>query len=207
MVWVGDAFDILWSILFTGLNTTYILAYHFGVYQISRDLWTLTLWLFLAKRNRRAIIMTAHTYIQKGNSHTIEPKWSILDCIRKPFMNPILGALHFEYSWHVRIITLRVSFSLNANGKEDRRRFGLALTKKWTFTKWKHRAHSSIIKQPSRNKMKPRKICMRLANKLEMVACHSCYIGSYSKVSQRWKKYRTCMNKMEMLTRNKANKT
>lgn len=79
--------------------------------------------------------------------------------------------------------------------------------KKWTFTKWKHRAHSSIIKQPSRNKMKPRKICMRLANKLEMVACHSRYIGSYSKVSQRWKKYRTCMNKMEILTRNKANKT
>lgn len=95
MVWVGDAFDILWSILFTGLNTTYILAYHFGVYQISRDLWTLTLWLFLAKRNHRAIIMTAHTYIQKGNSHTIEPKWSILDCIRKPFMNPILGAFSF----------------------------------------------------------------------------------------------------------------
>lgn len=147
----------------------------------------LDLMAFLAKRNRRAIIMTAHTYIQKRNSHTIEPKWSILDCIRKPFMNPILGALHFEYSWHVRIITLRVSFSLNANGKEDRRRFGLAHTKKWTFTKWKHRAHSSIIKQPSRNKMKPRKICMRLANKLEMVACHSRYIGSYSKVSQRWK--------------------
>lgn len=65
--------------------------------------------------------------------------------------------------------------------------FGSHTTKKWTFTKWKYIAHSSIIKQPSRNKMKPKKICMRLANKLEMVACHSCYIGSYSKVSERWK--------------------
>lgn len=70
---------------------------------------------FLAKETVVARWRHQHTHV------VVEPKWNISDYIRKPFMNPILGALHFEHSWHVQIITLRVSFSLNAIGKKDRR--------------------------------------------------------------------------------------
>lgn len=181
--------SILWSILFTGLNTTYILAYHFGMYQISRDLWTLTLWLF-GQKNRRTIIMTAHTYIHTEREFTHHrTKMEYFGLYSKTVYESNFGRFAF-WIFVTRTnnnVACLIFFKCEWQRGSPPIWFGLAHTKKWTFTKWKHRAHSSIIKQPLRNKMKPRKICMRLANKLEMVACHSCYIGSYSKVSQRWK--------------------
>lgn len=153
MVRNGGALHIMVNIIYW-LNTTYTLGYYDGMDQISWDLWTLTLWLF-GQRNSRATMTTpTHTHA------VVEPKWSISDYIRKPFMNPILGALHFEHSWHVQIITLRVSFSSNAIGKKVRR-IGNPQPKKMNFWRYlmKQTQHKSSRK---RNKMKPIEMCTRL---------------------------------------------
>lgn len=73
----------------------------------------------LCVRRKRPLRRCGVSYHWNGNR---------LDGIRKLFMNPSFG-----HSWHVQIITLRVSFSLNTNGKKDRQ---------FEPSKWKKKMNS-----------------------------------------------------------------